>query len=118
MDKSPARKLAVRFYKTGAGNEPVKDWLKKLKPADRQLISEDIKTVEIGWPLGMPLVKKMAGRQKLWEIRSNISHNQVARVLFTVKGQTMLLLHGFIKKSQATPKADLDLASKRAKKLS
>lgn len=104
--------LPVKFYKTDAGAEPVRDWLKELPAVDRRQIGEDIKTVQFGWPLGMPLVRKMA--PNLWEVRITLQ-GRVARVLFTVKGGTMVLVHGFIKKSQATPKADLELAMKRLK---
>lgn len=52
--------LEVRFFRTEAGNEPVRDWLKELPVTDRRTIGEDLKTVQWGWPLGMPLVRKMA----------------------------------------------------------
>lgn len=105
--------LAVRFYRTGAGKEPVREWLvEQVSPAARRMIGADIKTVQLGWPLGMPLVRKLdAG---LWELRSRIPDG-IARVLFTVVGTDMVLLHGFVKKSQATPKAHLDLALFRMK---
>ena len=81
---------------------------------DRKTIGEDIKTVQLGWPLGMPLVRHLGGG--LWEVRSRLD-NRIARVLFVLSGSTMLLLHGFIKKQQETPKADLDLAIERHKEL-
>jgi len=105
------KRITVRFYMTQAGKEPVRDWLKDLAREDRRVIGEDIKTVEIGWPLGMPLVRKLDTR--LWEVRSDIGDGCISRVLFTVKGSVMVLLHGFVKKTQKTPKADLDLAKKR-----
>lgn len=106
--------LTVSFYASAAGNEPVKEWLKDLPKATKKAIGEDIKTVEIGWPLGMPLVRKMA--PGLWEVRSHIPDG-IARVLFTVHGGKMVLLHGFIKKSDKTPKADLDVAVDRKKEV-
>ena len=111
MEKAPAKKITVHFYKSALGNEPVRDWLKSLDKEDMKTIGEDIKTVEFGWPLGMPLVRKMS--DKLWEVRSDISDNRIARVLFTVKGGIMYLLHGFIKKQQKTPAADLKKAEDR-----
>ncbi|GAC1329657.1 MAG: hypothetical protein NVSMB28_26700 [Collimonas sp.] len=106
--------LDVRFYKTEAGTEPVRDWLRGLSATDRKTIGEDIKTVQIGWPLGMPLVRKMDG--DLWEVRIRLE-GRIARVFFTLDGHVMVLLHGFIKKSQATPKDDLKTASNRKKKI-
>jgi phage-related protein len=105
--------LAVRFYRTSAGKEPVREWLvEQVSPAARRMIGADIKTVQLGWPIGMPLVRKLGAG--LWEVRSRIPDG-IARVLFTVVGTDMVLLHGFVKKSHATPKAHLDLALFRMK---
>ena len=107
----PTLTLSASFFKTAAGNEPVREWLKDdLSLAARRAIGADIKTVQEGWPLGMPLVRKLDAN--LWEVRSDIPEG-IARVLFTVVGAEMVLLHGFIKKSDKTPKVDLELARKR-----
>jgi phage-related protein len=106
--------LVIRFFCTDAGAEPVRDWLKGLPASDRKHIGESIKTVQFGWPLGMPLVDHLGG--DIWEVRIRLD-NRVARVLFALDGQMMVLLHGFIKKQQATPKPDLDLAKDRLKQL-
>ncbi|MDQ6959521.1 MAG: type II toxin-antitoxin system RelE/ParE family toxin, partial [Mariprofundaceae bacterium] len=104
-------KLRVAFFRTDAGAEPVRDWLLELGKSDRKAIGEDILAVQFRWPLGMPLVRKMdAG---LWELRSHISDGRIARILFTMRKDCMVLLHGFIKKTQRTPKADIDLATRR-----
>jgi len=104
-------KLRVAFFLTDADAEPVRDWLLALSKADRKSIGEDIMAVQFRWPLGMPLVRKMnAG---LWEVRCHISSGRIARVLFTIRKDCMVLLHGFIKKTQRTPKADIDLAMRR-----
>jgi phage-related protein len=105
-------KLKAHFYRTGSGTEPVKKWLQSLSSAHKKTIGEDIKTVQFGWPLGMPLVEKI--KPFLWEMRSNIP-NGIARVLFTIDGNVMILLHGFIKKSQKIPKNELKTALLRLK---
>ena len=102
--------LDIRFFKTDSGSEPVREWLRELPAIDRKTIGEDIKTVQYGWPLGMPLVRKID--KDLWEIRIHLQ-NRIARVLFIVSHGMIVLLHGFIKKSQATPKSDLQLAKNR-----
>lgn len=106
--------LTVRFYKTDSGGEPVRDWLKSLPRQQRKTVGEDIKTVQYGWPIGMPLVRKLDSQ--LWEVRSHVT-NGIVRVIFTVCGNIMVLLHGFIKKSQKTPLDDLDTARKRKNNL-
>ena len=106
--------LFVRFYKSQSGNEPVREWLKDTKQIyekDKETIGIDIKTVQFGWPMGMPLVRKLAS--DLWEIRSHISDGRLSRVIFTVEGNLMILLHGFIKKEQKTRREDIDIARKR-----
>jgi phage-related protein len=108
----PLQPLIVLFFKTDSGAEPVLDWLRSFSATDRQTIGADIRTVQVGWPLGMPLVRKMD--KDLWEIRISLVSG-IARLFFTVSGHTMLLLHGFIKKSQATPKSELELAKNRLK---
>ena len=102
--------LEVKFFKTDAGTEPVRKWLRELSAIDRKTLGEDIKTVQFGWPLGMPLVRKM--EKDLWEVRVHLD-SRIARVLFTVSSGKIILLHGFIKKSQTTPQPDLKLAKDR-----
>jgi len=81
-----------------------------LPRADKQQIGEDVKTAQLGWPLGMPLIRKI--EKDLWEVRTRLA-NGIARVFFTVDGDYMILLHGFIKKSQKTPQNDLKTAIAR-----
>ena len=109
MDK-PDFILAVRFYKTDNGSEPVREWLRTLPPDSKKIIGEDIKTVQYGWPIGMPVVRKL--EPGIWEVRSRLKDG-ISRVLFTVIDDMMVLLHGFIKKSQKTPLDDLTTARKR-----
>ena len=107
-------RLKVVFYKTGKGSEPVREWLKSLPVVDKRIIGEDIKTVQFGFPIGLPLVRKLEAG--IWEVRSSLL-NKIARVLFTVVDGFMILLHGFIKKSQKTPSEDLHLARERLSRL-
>jgi len=105
--------LTVSFY-TNGNTEPVRDWLKSLSGADKKAIGEDIKTVQYGWPLGMPLVGHIGGG--IWEVRIKLD-NRIARVLFCLVQSNMVLLHGFIKKTQKTPDTEIDIANDRLKKL-
>jgi phage-related protein len=106
--------LEVHFYRSASGGEPVRDWLCELPKTARKAIGEDIKTVQFGWPLGMPLVRKM--EKGLWEVRSHIPSG-IARVLFTVMDGRMVLLHGFVKKSHKTPADDLQVARQRMREV-
>lgn len=102
--------LSVKFFRTAAGKEPVREFLRALSPTDRKIIGTDIKEVQLSWPLGMPLVKKM--EYGLWEIRSRLEC-RISRILFTIEEGKMVLLHAFIKKSVKTPKPELETARTR-----
>ena len=106
--------LRVIFYRSESGVEPVREWLKELRKDDRKAVGEDIKTAQFGWPLGMPLIRKI--EKGLWEVRSNIT-NGIARTFFTVEKDTMILLHGFIKKSQETPLNELQTVKRRLRNI-
>jgi phage-related protein len=109
------KRLPAAFYQLPSGREPVREWLRELGDDDRKIIGEDIKDVEFSWPAGLPLVRPLG--KGLWEVRSDITQGRIARVLFCIHGARMVLLHGFIKKTQKTPDADLELASKRKKEI-
>ena len=107
------KRIPARFYRTASGREPVREWLKELPAEDRRILGEDIKDVEFAWPLGLPLVRPL-GRD-LFEVRSSLTQGRIARVIFCVTEGQMVLLNGFIKKTQKTPPQEIDLALKRMK---
>ena len=111
------KRLPAAFFRQASGAEPVRDWLLSLSDEDRKVIGDDIRTAEFGWPVGMPLCRKMAGADGLWEIRTKLPDGRISRVLFHPHEGRMVLLHGFIKKSQKTPTNELDTAKRRMKGL-
>ena len=108
-------KVPLVFFATDAGNEPVRDWLKELPEADRQAVGQDLMRVQWRWPVGMPHCRNLG--KGLWEVRSALPGNRIARVIFCMYDGQLVALHGFVKKTQKTPKDDLDLAAKRRKEL-
>jgi phage-related protein len=110
----PQPTLEVRFFRTAEGREPVREWLKSLPREERKAIGDEIRTVQFGWPIGMPLVRKLEAG--LWEVRVNLP-NRIGRVLFTVVGKQAVLVHGFVKKSPRTPAHDLAVARRRKQQL-
>jgi phage-related protein len=107
------KQLPAVFFRTSSGREPVRVWLKDLDPADRKIVGDDIRDCEFAWPVGLPLCRPITGRRGLWEIRSNLSGGRIARVLFCIEHGRMVLLHGFIKKTQRTPGREIEIAVKR-----
>jgi phage-related protein len=115
VDDGLEKKLPAIFYRTKGGGEPARDWLKELSTADRYIIGGDIAKAEFGWPIGMPTCRSLGGG--LWEVRSNLPHGRIARVIFCVSGGHMVLLHGFEKKTQTTPQNVLELVRKRQQEI-
>jgi phage-related protein len=109
------KRLPAKFFRSANGVEPVKDWLKTLDRDDCRIIGSDIKDVEFSFPIGLPLCRSLSGYKDLWEVRSKITGGKIARVIFYISNGEMILLHGFVKKSQKTPKGVIDLAVKRLK---
>ena len=105
--------LPVFFYRTKAGSEPVREWLRGLPDADRKVIGSNLRRVQAGWPVGMPLCRSL--NSGLWELRSNLPSNRIGRLLFFIEDGEIYLVHGFIKKTQKTPTEDISLARKRLK---
>lgn len=108
------RPIPVVFFRLDSGREPVREWLKGLVRENRKSIGEDIKTLQFGWPVGMPLARKMA--DDLWDLWSHLLSG-IPRIFFTVYSQKIVLLHGFIKKAKKTPAREMAIAKRRLKKL-
>ena len=115
MTRGPLSEIQVVFYRTAAGTEPVREWLRNLLAADRRTIGIDLATVQIGWPVGMPLCRSLG--DGLWEVRSSLASRRIARVLFFIHDGRIGVVHGFIKKTQKTPAEDLALARRRMKEM-
>jgi hypothetical protein len=101
------KKLPARFYVSATGRNPVREWILEIacrRPPD-----------EFGWPIGRPHCAPLG--LSLWEVRSNLDSNRVARVIFCMGDGHMILLHGFIKKTQKTAQQDIKLALKRKREV-
>ncbi|MEQ1613698.1 MAG: type II toxin-antitoxin system RelE/ParE family toxin [Hyphomicrobiaceae bacterium] len=105
--------VPVLFWRSPNGREPVREWLKGLSPEDRKVIGYDLRKVQVGWPVGMPLSRSLGNG--LWELRSTLPSHTIARVIFVLHDGAIVLLNGFIKKSQKTPASEIALARTRAK---
>jgi phage-related protein len=110
---SEPKRLPAHFYRSNSGREPVREWLKGLELEDRKAIGEDIKDVEFSWPIGLPLVRSLG--KELWEVRSSLRRGRIARIIFCIADQQLVLLNGFIKKTQKIPQGEIELALKRKK---
>ncbi len=112
---SPLKKLPARFYMSPTGRKPVREWILALSENDRHTIGKDIQKVEFGWPIGRPCCAPLT--KGLWEVRSALEGNRIARVIFCMGDDHMILLHGFIKKTQKTPQTEIELALKRQREV-
>jgi phage-related protein len=112
---SAPKPLPLQFWRSNAGREPTRDWFKSLPKGDREVLGDDLRRVQFGWPVGMPLVRNLGSG--LWELRSSLPSRREARVIFIVDDLGIVVLNGFIKKSQKTPLREIALAKDRLKEL-
>ncbi|MGV8839970.1 MAG: type II toxin-antitoxin system RelE/ParE family toxin [Bauldia sp.] len=98
------------FFRTASGNVPALDWFRGLEPEERRIVGYDLRVLQIGFPMGMPLCKPLG--HGLWELRSTLP-GKIARVIFFIDGSRFIIVHGFIKKSEKTPKKELETAKAR-----
>ena len=107
----------VVFYRTANGGEVVLEFIRELSRADRAVIGEDLWVVQKGFPMGLPVCRPM--KDGLWEARSSLPSKREARLLFyhDKESDTLVVVHGFIKKGRKTPAADLEIAKKRKAEL-
>src|SRR5437016_1936809 len=108
-------RIALVFFRTSAGREPVREWLKELPEEDRRTVGQDLERVQHRWPIGMPLARPLG--KGLWEVRSNLAGHRIARVIFCFHEEELVAINGFIKKSQKTPQDELELALNRKKEM-
>ncbi|OAI25261.1 hypothetical protein A1351_17105 [Methylosinus sp. R-45379] len=107
--------IPLRFWRTLAGREPVREWLNELPLDDRRAVGRDMMKVQFGWPMGLPLCRALSGG--LWEVRSSLPSKREARVFFGFHEGALIALHAFIEKTQRTPADELTLARQRLKKV-
>ena len=115
MSEEQTPEVPVRFYRSEAGRDPVLDWLRGLDKEDRRTIGLDLMRVQFGWPIGMPLVRSL--KDGLWEVRSSLPSQRIARLIVCFHDRMLVVLHGFIKKTQKMPMDDLNLAKRRMKEI-
>jgi len=114
-DEPQQQKIPLIFYRTVAGGEPVREWLKGLDEEERRAIGQDLMRAQWRWPVGMPLCRPLG--DGLWEVRTDLPTKRTARVLLCLYEEHLVALHAFIKKTRATPDEDLSTARKRQKEL-
>jgi phage-related protein len=113
-DRQP-QKIPLIFYRTAAGTEPVREWLRGLEEPERQAIGKDLMRAQWRWPVGMPLCRPLGNG--LWEVRTDLPTKRTARVLLCLFCEHLVAVHGFIKKTRSTPDEDLATARRRQKEL-
>ena len=115
MTKVSPQKTPMIFFRTESGVEPVREWLKQLPPEDRREVGTDLMRAQWRWPVGMPLCRPMG--DGLWEVRTDLPSNRIARVFLAVDEGVLVALHAFIKKTHKTPPSELMVARRRLKEL-
>ena len=107
--------LTPKFYRTASGRMPVKEWTSGLLVKDAKVVKAEIRAIALDPTIGLPHRRSIKGRKGLWEIRVDLSDGKIGRILYCTHKGDMVLLHGFIKKSQKTPEREIDTAKDRMK---
>lgn len=105
------RRYPAFFFRSATGRTPVLEWLRELPRQDRTTIGLDLQRLEYRWPVGMPLSRPLG--TGLHELRSNLAGGRTARLVFFVASDQLVIVNGFIKKTQKAPKEELELARSR-----
>ena len=103
------------FWRSSTGKEPVREFLQEQTKPDRVRLGSDLRKLQFGWPIGMPLVRSLGG--DLWELRSSTPSKREVRIIFASGDDVLVLLHAFVKKSQKTPPSEMAVARQRLKEL-
>lgn len=102
----------VVFYRDEQGNSPVRDFLRTLDEEAQQSIGWAIEQLRLrNVTARQPLVRHLEG--KLWELRRESKTNIYRVIYFFFTGRRIVLLHGFQKKTQRTPRQELTIAQTR-----
>lgn len=103
----------IEYYKTPGGQEVIEDFIDNLQENTQAKLGRQLDLLQhYGYELGMPHVKALGSG--LMELRVRAKHSQEVRFFYIfVKENRIYLLHAFVKKSQATPTKELNLARKR-----
>jgi phage-related protein len=107
--------IPVYFWASETGHEPVREFLQTFEKPDRHRLGADIRRLQFGWPIGMPLVRNLG--RGLWELRSTLPGRREVRIVFAAERERLILLHVFFKKTSKTDQGDLALARQRLKDL-
>ncbi len=102
----------IEYYETATGRKPVLNWIEDMRPTAKARALQYIDQLQLlGLEAREPLVKPLG--DKLYELRWKAEDKQHRIAYFAAAGRTFVLLHGFIKKAQATPQQDIDTAKER-----
>ena len=105
----------IIFYATDFGDKPVERFLSNLEPSARAKVVRSLEMLRM-FPVVPAKFWYKLSDQKLWSIRAEYAGNIYRILATTAKGNKVILLHGFQKKSQKTPKQDMEIAQQRQRR--
>lgn len=105
--------VIARFCRPASGGEAVREWLRALPCYDRNLTGRDILRVESCWPGIQPCAPKSPRVLACLRSRSRLAGRRTAGVTFTWSEKHMVLLRGFVRKTQVIPLPEIALATRR-----
>jgi len=103
----------IKFYKTASGKVPVKEFLNSLSSKHAQKVAWVLELVERLDQIPVQYFKKLKSTDDIWEVRARIGSNSFRLLGFIDNDEFVILTNGFAKKSQKTPKKEINLAERR-----
>lgn len=104
----------IEYYKTQNGQEVVKDFIDKLQESTQAKLGRQLDLLEVyGYELSMPHAKALGDGLMELRVRGKRGSQEVRVFYAFVIGDHIYLLHGFVKKTQTTPKKEFDIARQR-----
>ena len=100
----------ITFYKTSDGKCPIQVFLDSLPGKAAQKVTWGLKLIEDLDMVPSPYLKKLTGTEEIWECRITSGSNAYRIFCFFIENSVVVLTHGFTKKSQKTPKTEIERA--------
>jgi phage-related protein len=105
--------LEIQFYRTASGACPVEDFLDSLNAKQARKVLWVMRVVQELPRVPMPYLKKLEGREDLWEVRAEFGGDTFRLLGFWDAGRLIILTNGFAKKTQKTPEREIAQAEQR-----
>ncbi|HSW54447.1 MAG TPA: type II toxin-antitoxin system RelE/ParE family toxin [Ignavibacteriaceae bacterium] len=105
----------IIFYRTINNKSPVEEFLNSLSDKHAEKVLWVLRLIKQLDRIPADYLKKLENTNDIWEVRASSGNNEFRLLGFWYKSNFIVLTNGFKKKTQKTPKLEIELAQKRKK---